>query len=317
MTRAVPAALLILASLLFAQCEAASPPVETVKLFDYDAKAPLDVQQIGVEERDGVSIHDLTYASPKGGRVPTYLVVPKGKGPFPAVILMHGAPGTRARMLPQALTMAKSGAVALLIDAPFARSGAGSETITFTELDRDRQIQLIVDLRRAVDLLAARSDVDAKRIAYLGRSYGAAMGGLLAGVETRIKAYILAVGDGGLVSHFTGEDDRNGPLQGLSEERRKRWLAAMEPIEPIRFVGNAAPAALFFQAARQDELVPPADATRFQEAGSEPKTVKWYDSGHQLNQEALRDGLEWLRGQIGIDPPAPAVKSAQGVQSNA
>lgn len=298
MTRAVPAALLILTSLLFAKCEAASPPVETVKLFDYDGKAPLDVQQIGVEERDGVSIHDLTYASPKGGRVPTYLVVPKGKGPFPAVILMHGAPGTRARMLPMALTLAQSGAVALLIDAPFSRPGAG-QMLTFGESDRDQQIQLIVDLRRAVDVLASRPDVDAKRIAYVGRSYGAAMGGLLAGVEKRIKAYVLAVGDGGLVSHFTGEDDRNGPLQGLSEERRKLWLAAMEPIEPIRFVGNAAPAALFFQSARQDELVPPADATRFLEAGSEPKTVKWYDSGHQLNEEARRDQLEWLRGQIG------------------
>lgn len=316
MTRAVPAALLILCSLLLVDCEAAPPPTEPAKLFDYDGKAPLDVQELSVEPREGVSVHDLTYASPKGGRVPAYLVVPEGKGPFPAVILMHGAPGTRARVLPRGITLAKSGAVALMIDAPFSRSGGG-DAVTFTERDRDQQIQLIVDLRRAVDLLAARPDVDAKRIAYVGRSYGGAMGGLLAGVETRIKTYVLAVGDGGLVAHFTGEDDLDGPLQGLSEERRKRWLAAMEPIEPIRFVGKAAPAALFFQAARQDELVPPADAKRFQEAGSEPKTVKWYDSGHLLNDEASRDELEWLRGQIGIDPPAPAPGKAQGVQSKA
>ena len=49
--------------------------------------------------------------------------------------------------------------------------------------------------------------------------------------------------------------------------------------------------------------MPPSDATRFQEAGSEPKTVKWYDSGHQLNEEAMRDQLDWLREQIGITPP--------------
>lgn len=244
-----------------------------------------------------------------------YVMVPKGKGPFPAVILMHGAPGTRAVVFERGIIMARSDAVALMIDAPFSRPGAG-QALTFS--DRDQQIQLIVDLRRAVDLLAARRDVDARRIAYIGRSYGAAMGGLLAGAEKRIKAYVLAVGDGGLVSHFTGEDDQNGPLQGLSEEQRKRWLAAMEPIEPIRFVGKAAPSALFFQSARKDQLVPASDATRFQEAGSEPKTVKWYGSGHQLDDEAHRDQLEWLRGQIGINPPAPAPEKApQGVQSNA
>jgi dienelactone hydrolase len=62
----------------------------------------------------------------------------------------------------------------IAIDAPFARrSGA---PIAFTRRDRAEQIQLIVDLRRAVDLLRARADVDDDRIAYLGMSYGAVMG---------------------------------------------------------------------------------------------------------------------------------------------
>lgn len=38
--------------------------------FDYDQKAPLDVQEAGVEQRGDVTIHDISYASPKGGRVP-------------------------------------------------------------------------------------------------------------------------------------------------------------------------------------------------------------------------------------------------------
>jgi hypothetical protein len=97
--------------------------------------------------------------------------------------------------------------------------------------------------------------VDRRRLAYVGISYGAAMGGLLAGVEDRIKAYVLAVGDGGLVSHFTGPDDTDGPLQRLPAADRERWLAAMRPIEPIRFIGRAAPAALLFQAGTKDELI--------------------------------------------------------------
>ncbi len=191
------------------------PYEKAVHLFDYDAQAPLDLQERSVEERNGVTVHDISYASPKGDQVTSYLVVPEGAGPFAGVILQHGLPGNRDVLLPHALDLAKTGVVALLIDAPFARPENVQRALglTFTEQDRDEQIQLIVDLRRGVDLLTARKDVDAKRLAYIGHSYGAAMGGLLAGVEKRIKAYVLAVGDGGLVEHFTGEEAQFNPLQ--------------------------------------------------------------------------------------------------------
>lgn len=105
-------------------------------------------------------------------------------------------------------------------------------------------------------MLAARPDVNGKQLASFGVSYGAAMGGLLAGVEDRIRAHVLAVGDGGLVSHFAGPDDTDGPLQALPAEDRERWLAAMRPIEPINFIGQAAPAALLFLAGTKDESFP-------------------------------------------------------------
>src|SRR5260370_18281607 len=57
--------------------------------FDYDSKAPLDIQEAGVEHRGRVAIHDISYAGPQGGRVPAYLVVPEGKGPFAAVLWGH------------------------------------------------------------------------------------------------------------------------------------------------------------------------------------------------------------------------------------
>src|SRR6184192_1734613 len=48
--------------------------------FDYDAKAPLGLTEVGVEHRAAADVHDITYASPRGGCVPAYLVVPKGRG---------------------------------------------------------------------------------------------------------------------------------------------------------------------------------------------------------------------------------------------
>jgi hypothetical protein len=40
--------------------------------------------------------------------------------------------------------------------------------------------------------------------------------------------------DGGLVAHFTGPDDGNGPLGHVSQAQREAWIAAMSPIEPIQ-----------------------------------------------------------------------------------
>ena len=63
---------------------------ELVRHFDYDAKAPLELKTIGTQKRGEATIYDITYASPKGGVVPAYLVVPaNGKGPFAAVIWGH------------------------------------------------------------------------------------------------------------------------------------------------------------------------------------------------------------------------------------
>jgi len=272
-----------------------------VSVFAYDRSASLDVREASRAERDGFVFIDLTYLSPKGGRVPAYLWVPLDPGPHPGLVLMHGLPGTRDGMVRLGDRYARAGAVAIAITAPFARTEAGLQRpVSFTSADRGQQVQLIVDLQRAVDVLVAREDVDPSRLGYVGVSYGGAMGGLLAGVERRITAYALVVGDGGLVAHFSGPDDRGGWLDTMPASQRDAWLAAMQPIEPIRFVGDAAPARLLFQNARADRLVPAADAERYQAAGSEPKELRWYDGGHGVSPEMLRDQAAWFAKVIGL-----------------
>ena len=317
MTRRTFACLLILGSLGACGAGAApstsvsrTGPTDDVSVFSYDPKAPLGLQVVSSEKQEGITIQTITYVSPKGGRVPAALIIPEGKGPFAGMVLMHGAPGEYQQMLPDGKVLARCGAVVLMIDAPFARLGQEQNPFTFGDRDRENQIQLIIDLRRGVDLLLARPDVDPKRLGYLGISYGGAMGGLFAGVEKRLKAYVMVVGDGGLVSHFTGPDDTHGYLRQLPAERVRRWRSSMEPIEPIRWVGRAAPAHLLFQNGRRDEFVPPSDAKAYQEAGSEPKKILWYDAGHGLNHDAVRDRHEWLAGELGIRKPETAWETA-------
>lgn len=275
------------------------PDAATLAIFDYDRARPLQIRQHATREGEGFRVVDIEYASPAGGAVPTYLFVPDSAGPHAGMIALHGLPGSRESSRRLGERYAASGAVVLAITAPFARNHP-DRPVLFTEQDRAEQIQLIQDLRRGVDLLLARDDVDAERIGFVGGSYGAAMGGLLAGVETRIRAYALFVGDGGLVAHFTGPED--DAAARMPEGQWLAWLAAMAPIEPSRFVGLAAPAELLFQSGREDRLVPPADAEAFAAAGSEPKEVRWYDVGHGFSEEMQRDQVRWFAEHIGIVP---------------
>ena len=50
------------------------------------------------------------------------------------------------------------------------------------------------DLQRTVDYLETRPDIDRSRLAYLGRSWGAAMGTIMVATEPRLKLAIFHVG---------------------------------------------------------------------------------------------------------------------------
>ena len=269
-------------------------------LFAYDVNAPLNLQRAVESTNNGVEVSAISFSSPDGGSVTGLLFDPVTRsGERPGIVLMHGLPGTARVMTAQGQLLAEHGAVAIAIDAPFARRGG--QPVRFSIQDRVEQIQLMKDLQRAIDVLRAQPNVDDKRIAYLGVSYGGAMGALFAGIERRLKAAVLVVGDGGLVSHFTGPEDYS-LLAGLSCATRVTWFDAMVPIEPIRFVGHAESTPLLLQSGRYDSLVPVADAEQLHAAAPASKTIRWYDAGHGLNQQASFDRLDWLQGQIGLDP---------------
>src|SRR5687767_1603516 len=215
--------------------------------------APLNLQQVVESTSNGVEVSAISFSSPDGGSVPGLMFDPVTRSSLrPGIVLMHGMPGSARGMAGLGQLLAQHGAVVVAIDAPFARRGGSP--VRFTPEDRAEQIQLIKDLQRAVDVLRARVNVDDERIAYLGISYGAAMGALFAGIERRIKAVVLVVGDGGLVSHFTGPEDLNF-MGDLSCATRVSWFRDMTPIEPIRFIAHASPTALLLQSGRTDTLV--------------------------------------------------------------
>jgi dienelactone hydrolase len=291
-----------LASVFCALPESAqtSAPVST---FAYDRSAPLQYVETRSPSPDSaIALFQIRFASPSGGTATGELAVPAGGGRHPAVLLMHGLPGNaNGAMRGMGMALARRGAVVLALDAPFARRTT-NDWLAFTERDSVEQVQLFRDLQRAVDVLLARPDVDAQRIAYLGVSYGGAMGSGFVGIESRLAAAVLVVADGGLVAHFTSDDGSAiGPLAGVARTQRERWLAAMRPIEPMRFLAGAK-ATLLLQNGRQDQLVTNEDAEALHRLAPAGATIRWYDGGHGLTAEAATDRFRWLADKIGTRP---------------
>jgi dienelactone hydrolase len=273
--------------------------------FSYDARTPIGLVEHGRQIVDGVSVRDISYASPKGGDVPAYLVVPPGEEPFAGVVFLHWGQGDRSEFLSESLLLARTGAVSLLIDAPFNRPGF--EPFAYyvePERERDFYVQLVIDVRRAVDVLTGQAFVDPDRIGYVGHSLGATWGGALAAVEKRIDAFVLM---GGL-PHVTGRGDTplwRASTAALTDEQIRRQAEMILPISSASLVGQAAPSRLLFQFARWDRYVSEDAATAYVEAASDPKEARLYFTSHEFNDlDSRRDRLEWLAEQLQLDGSA-------------
>jgi uncharacterized protein len=280
-------------------------------LFSYDANAPLNLQKTVVSTSNGVEVSSISFNSPDGGSVTGMMWDPVTRSSLrPGMVLMHGLPGSASAMAVLAQNYAQLGAVVVAIDAPFARRTGPA--LRFTDEDRAEQIQVVKDLQRAVDVLRSRPNVDDDRIAYVGFSWGGATGALFVGIERRLETAALVVGHGGQVSHATGPEGFKH-IASLSCARRVAWIRAMAPIEPLRFVGHAN-IPLLLQNGTLDNLIPNPDAAELHAAAPQTKEVRWYDAGHNLNQQAVADRLKWLQEKIGLDSP-PASVTAFGVSS--
>lgn len=287
---------------------------ELRQMFEYDQKAPLDVRELGVTNRNGVRIHDITYASPKNGRVTAYLVVPAGHGRFAGIVFGHWAYGTRTDFLPEALLYAKAGVVSLLVDdldvrpAPWRRNADGA---TEPQAVRDNFIQSVVDLRRGIDVLLGRADVDPNRVAYVGHSSGAHWGAILSAVDRRLRTVVLMAGVPDEATILMGSDDPEFVdfRQSIPKEQRDNYFRIIGPLDAINYVRHAAPTPLLFQFARFERYFNEAAMRRYAQAASEPKRVLWYDTGHGLNDvKVLIDRANWLRKHIGMRTVAPILR---------
>jgi cephalosporin-C deacetylase-like acetyl esterase len=287
-------------SVLLGQAPSTGDPAH----FSYDAGVSLSVKQLSTKVQNGVTIQDVTYVGSNGDTVPAYLVIPQGTGKFAAIIWAHWlmpgvANSSREEFLGEAVAFAPKGVVSLLIDSPQHRPG-------FKPTPNPVLVaQQVIDLRRGLDLLLARTDIDKSRIAYVGHSWNAGNGAILDAIDKRFAAFVFMSGPQSTMEYVISSDSPR-----MTQARKTADMAEVEETlkanawaDPGSYANKLGPAPALFQYGLHDEAwVPLADAKDYVAMSSGPKSVEFYDADHALNEKAHTDRDDFLKRTLHLQP---------------
>jgi dienelactone hydrolase len=170
--------------------------------YEYDKDVPLDARVVDRAETNDWWREKIEYNGADGERAIAYLYLPKHfPGPHQVIHLMPaGDVGFRLRTVPQSIeadygAFVRSGRAVFAVvlrgylerDLPTGWMGPDPFTIEYVEA----KARHIIDLRRGLDYLLARGDVDASGVAFLGSSLGSPMM-VQPAIEPRYRAVILS-----------------------------------------------------------------------------------------------------------------------------
>lgn len=217
-----------------------------------------------------------------------------------------GSGGNRDFVLEDLVDLAKRGVAGIAITPPQVRPDGPLPFQCVASKDGATFVHYVVEVRRAIDVLASRPEIDSARIAYSGFSLGSQVGAVLSAVDDRVRAVVLQSG----VARATAY----APLfcSRLSKAKLAAYVRGMASFEPIAYVGHAAPTPLLIQNGRRDPIGQ-ATIRALHAAASPPKTVQWFPGGHGLTIRArtLRD--DWLVARL--QARKPALSSAPPVEA--
>jgi dienelactone hydrolase len=254
--------------------------------FDFELTPKRDLPASGLE------IYDLRYPSPLPSKCPENNTVygeyyrPKGKGPFPGVIVLDITGGDQQLSRLVATSLAQNGVAGLFVQMAYygPRRPPGSKLrLLSTNLPQTMEAvrQTVLDIRLAAAWLESRPEIDRMRIGLHGTSLGSMIGALAAEMEPKIRRISILLGGGGLVDAFYDHPQaaryrKIWETLGGTKEAVVRLLA---PVDPLTCAANLKDRQVLIIAAKRDEIVPPRATERLWEAAGKPR-ILWYDCTH-------------------------------------
>jgi dipeptidyl aminopeptidase/acylaminoacyl peptidase len=236
----------------------------------------------------------FTYKSVGGLEIEAWLQKPAGYQPgrkYPLVLYIHGGPHSAygEGWFDEFHNITGAGMFVLYTN-PRGSSGYGAD---FTYSTRGRWgLEDYQDLMKALDIAAARPDVDSTRMGVTGGSYG---GFMTAWITTRTNRFKAAQADRMISNWWSWYGTSDVP--GLTEFEffGKPWENAKvyDELSPIRFVNKVRTPTLIVQS-EEDHRTPMADAEQWfmalKKQGVPVELVRYPRSTHDLS----RTGEPWL-----------------------
>jgi cephalosporin-C deacetylase-like acetyl esterase len=218
-------------------------------------------------------------------------------------MIQHGIMSSKddPRLGDLAAAWAPYGFACLTIDAPLHGERAAGAFDVLSLLTQPYTgmrfvVQNVVDLRRAVDVIETRSDLDEQRIAYVGFSMSTFLGVQFVAMEPRIRAACLALGGAGLF-HFFASTATDG--------RRADQEAVASLVDPLHYAALIAPRPVLQVNSETDQIVPAALGHMLYGALAEPKRIIWFRGAHgEFPDDVLREMRLFLTDSLDPDRTA-------------
>ena len=255
--------------------------------YDYDARPLNAVTEDSREERNWTRERVVVDAVYGDERLPIYLYLPKSaRPPYQTVVLFPGAGMFFQSSVDQGsfeldFVVANGRAVVLPVyKGAFDRLDAMGPNPAFdTDAGRNRWIEQHQDMRRAIDYLETRSDIDTNALAYFGFSWGSQIAPNNLVLEPRLKVAVLGLAGVLLTNRFLPE------------------------IDPMNFVGRVDVPVLMLSATYDNIYPLETSAIPFYKALGTPdadKQQEIFEAGHQIPDDILvGKSLEWLDRYLG------------------
>lgn len=255
--------------------------------------------EVGGLDASRFVVPDLVeYPTFDGRQVPAWIHKPRGSGPHPVIIRIHGGPEGQARPVFSAtyqLWVARLGAAVI---QPNVRGSTGYGK-TYVELDNGfKREDAVRDIGALLDWIEEQPDLDASRVVVYGGSYGGYMA-LASAVHfsDRLVGVIDNVGISNFVSFLENTQDyrRDRRRQEYGDERDPEMRAHLERISPLNNVSRIN-VPMFIIQGENDPRVPVTEATQMVAALREQGQPVWYmnalNEGHGYRKRENRDIMQ-------------------------
>lgn len=240
----------------------------------------------------GIEIYEVRFPSPVKSPHPENNTVhaeyyrPRGKGPFPGVVVLDITAGNQNLSRYISTSLAGRGIAALFVQMAYygpRRPNGSKIRLLSTNIPQTMAAvrQTVLDVRYASAWLESRPEIDANRLGILGTSLGSLIGSLSAEMEPRFKRVAVLLGGGGLVDAYYDHPQaasyrKMWELLGGTKEQVAKFLA---PVDPLTCAANLKDRRVLIVAGKRDEVVPPKMAEALWKATGKQKIV-WYDCTH-------------------------------------